>query len=122
MHTYMFQGCYTAAAIASMVQHPEDRTIAVRTTLKSCGGKLEGFWLAFGEYDFVGIATLPDPRAAAAFALAAVAGGGLHNFKTCELLPWTEGVKAFGRAKTVKYRAPAQHLKASQKKSIYDVK
>lgn len=102
----MFQGCYTSAAIAAMVKAPEDRTAVVSRLVESLGGKMEGFWLSFGEHDFVGIAQLPDSQAAAAFALAAGAGGGVHNFKTVELLTWADGVKAFKKAGGLKYRSP----------------
>jgi len=108
MPTYMFQGCYTPAAIAAMVQKPEDRTEAVRSVIESLGGKMQGFWLSFGPHDFVGIAQLPDSQAAAAFALATTAGGALHNFQTIELLSWSEGLKAFQKAATLKYRPPAK--------------
>ena len=111
MATYMFQGCYTSAAIAAMVKEPEDRSVVVRGLVESLGGKMEGFWLSFGEHDFVGIAQLPDSQAAAAFALATAAGGGVHNFKTVELLTWAEGVKVFKKAGGLKYRPPTKQSK-----------
>jgi uncharacterized protein with GYD domain len=104
--TYMFQGCYTAAAMAAMVKKPDDRAAVVRGLTESFGGKLEGFWLSFGEYDYIGIVQLPDSQAAAAFALATGASGNLHNFKTVELLPWSEAMKAMTKAGGVKYRPP----------------
>src|ERR1051326_8430404 len=111
MSTYMFQGCYTSAAIAAMAKKPEDRSVVVRGLIEGLGGKLEGFWLSFGEHDFVGIAQLPDSQAAAAFALAAAAGGGVHNFKTVELLEWADGVKLFTKAGGLKYRPPTKAAK-----------
>jgi hypothetical protein len=54
MSTYLFQGCYTSAAIAAMVQKPEDRSVTVRGLIEGPGGKLDGFWLAVGEHDFRG--------------------------------------------------------------------
>jgi len=62
MSTYLFQGCYTSVSVAAMVQKPEDRSMVVRGLVEGLGGKLEGFWLAFGEHDFVGIAQLPTPK------------------------------------------------------------
>ena len=70
MAIYMFQGRYTAAAIAAMTNKPEDRTEAVQSVTERLGGKLLGFWMSFGEYDYVGICELPDSMAAATFALA----------------------------------------------------
>src|SRR5580658_6008892 len=98
MPTYLFQGCYTSESIAAMVHKPEDRSAVVRKLVESFGGKLEGFWLSFGEYDFVGISQLPNAEAAAALALAVAAAGGVHNYRTVPLLSWTEGVNAFKKA------------------------
>src|SRR5580658_9670134 len=98
MPTFLFQGCYTSESIAAMVEKPEDRTAVVRKLVESFGGKLEGFWLAFGEYDFVGIAQLPDAEAAAALTMAVSAGGGVHSYRTVPLLSWAEGVNALKKA------------------------
>jgi uncharacterized protein with GYD domain len=111
MPTYMIQGSYTSAAIAAMVKKPEDRSVAVRGLVESLGGKMEGFWLSFGEHDFVGIAQFPDSHAAAAFALAAAAGGAVHNFKTVELITGAEAMKAFKKAGSAKYRPPTKPAK-----------
>ena len=106
MPTYMFQGCYTSAAIAAMVKKPEDRTAAVRELAESVGGKLEGFWLCFGDMDFVGILQLPDAHSALAFALAAEARGSIAELRTTELLTWADGMKAFKKAAAASYRPP----------------
>jgi len=111
MSTYLFQGCYTSASIAAMVQKPEDRSVVVRGLTESFGGKLEGFWLAFGEYDFVGIVQLPDAETAGAFSLAVAAGGGVQNFKTVPLLTWAQGVSALKKAGGVKYQPPSKPAK-----------
>jgi uncharacterized protein with GYD domain len=111
MPTYLIQGCYTAEAIAAMVKKPEDRSVAVRGLVESLGGKLEGFWLASGEHDFVGIMQLPDLQTAAAFSLAAAAGGAVHHFKTIPLLTWAEGMSAFKKAAGVKYQSPTKPAK-----------
>jgi uncharacterized protein with GYD domain len=108
MSTYLVQGCYTSESIAALVKKPEDRSVAVRELVEGLGGKFEGFWLASGEYDFVGIVQFPDLQTAAAFALAAAAGGGVHNFQTTPLLTWTEGMDAFKKARGAKYRPPAK--------------
>jgi len=111
MGTYLFQGCYTSAAIAAMAKTPEDRTAAVRELIESLGGKLDGFWFAMGEYDFVGLATVPDMNSAVAFSIAAGAGGSIQNFKTTPLLTGAEGMAAFKKAATAKYRPPTKSAK-----------
>src|SRR5665213_677484 len=108
MPTYLFQGCYTSASIAAMLKKPEDRSVVVRRLVESLGGTLEGFWLAFGEYDYIGIAQLPDARASAAFALAVAASGAVHNAITVPLLTWAEGMDALRQAGGLKYRPPTK--------------
>jgi uncharacterized protein with GYD domain len=108
MPTYLFQGSYTAASIAAMIAKPEDRTAPVKALVESVGGKLEGFWLAFGAHDFYGIITVPDAQAAAAMALATASAGSVHDFQTIELLTWPEAVAAFKKAGSAKYRPPTK--------------
>lgn len=55
MSYYLFQATYTREAIATMVQNPQDRAQAVRAVIEKAGGRVEGFWFAFGEYDTVEI-------------------------------------------------------------------
>ena len=111
MSTFLFQGRYTAAAIATIIKKPEDRTGVVRTLFESCGGTLDGFWLALGSHDFVGIGQLPDSKSAVAFSMAVAAGGGVQEFKTTELLTWAEGIEAFEKAGAAKYRPPTSPAK-----------
>jgi uncharacterized protein with GYD domain len=111
MPTFMFQGCYATGAIAAMVKKPEDRTAAVRELTESLGGTLEGFWLSFGAFDFVGIVTCPDSQSAAAFAVAASSSGAVRHFQTTELLSWADGMKAFKKAGSAKYRPPMKAAK-----------
>lgn len=111
MSTYLVQGCYTSEAIAALVKKPEDRSVVVRGLVESLGGKLEGFWLASGEHDFVGIVQFPNLQTSAAFSLAADAGGAVRHFKTTPLLTWAEGMEAFKKAGSVKYRPPTKPAK-----------
>lgn len=50
--------------------------------LQKLGGDIEVSYLAFGDYDVVGIMNLPSHVEAAAFALAATAGGSIKSIKT----------------------------------------
>ncbi len=108
MPIYMFQGRYTSTAIAAMTSTPEDRTDAVKSVTERLGGKLLGFWMSFGEYDYVGICQLPDSMAAATFALATAAGGALQDTETTELIDWADAVKCMNNARDAKYRPPGK--------------
>ena len=106
MAHYMVQAAYTAEAIAAMVNNPEDRAAAIRPVVEKLGGKLEGIWFCFGEYDIVGISKLPDDVSAAAFAFAVSQGGKIRALKTTPLMSTADAVKALKKAGSAGYRPP----------------
>jgi uncharacterized protein with GYD domain len=106
MGHYLIQVAYAPDAIATMVKNPQDRIEQVRPVVERLGGKLESGYLSFGEYDIVAICDMPDNVSAAAFSLAASAGGALRAFKTTPLLEMSEAVEAMRRASGADYEPP----------------
>ncbi len=53
MPIYITQGRYTREAIKGMIVKPEDRADAVARLLSKTGGRLLGYYVTFGEYDFL---------------------------------------------------------------------
>ena len=106
MPMYLVQASYTAAAAAAMVKKPQDRAEAVRPLIEKMGGKMHGFWLAFGEYDVIAIAEMPDNVSAAAFAMAVGTSGAMAAYRTTPLLTVAEATKAMKKASGVSYQAP----------------
>jgi uncharacterized protein with GYD domain len=104
--SYLIQVAYTPDAWAAMVSQPQNRLEAVRPVVEKLGGKFEHAWLAFGEYDIVGVVELPENTDAAAFAMAVMAGGACRGFKTTPLLSVEEGVEAMRKAQGAGYRRP----------------
>jgi uncharacterized protein with GYD domain len=104
--SYLIQVAYTPDAWAAMVKQPQNRIEAVRPVVEKLGGKFEHAWLAFGEYDIIAVVELPENTDAAAFAMAAAAGGGCKAFKTTPLLSVEEGVEAMRKAQGAGYRPP----------------
>jgi uncharacterized protein with GYD domain len=51
MAFYLTRFSYTPETWARMMKNPEDRREAARKYIESVGGKLHGFWYAFGTYD-----------------------------------------------------------------------
>jgi uncharacterized protein with GYD domain len=98
MADYLLQLSYSAPAWAAMVERPENRVEAVRKSVEKLGGKINGFWLSFGDHDVVGILEMPDNVSAAAFAMAIAAGGACHHVKTTPLLSVDEGMTAMKMA------------------------
>ena len=86
MAQYLIQAAYTSEAWSSQIRDPQDRAEAVRAVIERLGGKMIGFWLAFGDYDVVAIVEMPNNVHAAAFSLAASAGGAVKALKTTPLM------------------------------------
>jgi uncharacterized protein with GYD domain len=107
MAQYLMQVAYTSDAWSAMVSNPQNRIEQVRPALKELGGDIDQGWFAFGEYDVVVVVTVPDNVSAAAFAIAAAAGGAVKAIKTTPLISVEEGVEAMRKAARSGYKPPA---------------
>ena len=74
MPMYLTRFSYTPETWARLVKNPEDRRAAARQYIESLGGKLHGFWYAFGEHDGYNLWEAPDNVSMAATAIAIGAG------------------------------------------------
>jgi uncharacterized protein with GYD domain len=99
MAKYAFLGGYTEKSWASMVQNPEGRGAAVRQLAEAAGGKLETFYWAFGDDDFLAIFDVPDDAAAAAISIAVVATGAIRNARTIKLMSTDDQASILTKAK-----------------------
>ena len=81
MAHYMLQASFTSEAWAKMLNEPQNREQAIRPVIEKLGGKLLGYWFAFGESDAVVIVQMPDNVSAAAASLAAAAGGAVKSVR-----------------------------------------
>jgi len=106
MPLYLGRFSYTADAIKALLSQPEDRSAAAREVAETLGGKLEGFWYAFGEFDGVFLMEAPDNATAAALAMAVGAGGALSDVETTVLLDMDEAQEAMRKAAAATYRPP----------------
>ena len=106
MPHYLFQASYTAQAVSGLISSPEDRSTAIRSLIESVGGRVESSYYAFGDFDIVIIAELPDNVAMAALSMVAGASGAATNIKTTVLIPISEGVEAARKAAGISYRPP----------------
>ena len=107
MSLYLSRFSYTPETWARMIGNPEDRRDAASTYIESVGGKLHGFWYAFGEHDGYTLWEAPDNVSMAAVALALAGGGAMAESSTTVLLSVEETLDALKRASEVGYRAPA---------------
>ena len=108
MAHYLLQVAYTPQAWADLIANPHDRINAVRPVVEKLGGKIQHGWFAFGDYDLVSIVEMPGNVEAAAFSLAAAAGGAIRAIKTTPLMTAAEGIEAMKKAAKSGYKAPAK--------------
>src|SRR3989304_5362328 len=99
MASYLLQVAYTPEAWATMIKNPQNRIDQVRPAVERLGGKpaADKAFFPFGEYDIVAILEFPDNAAAAAFSIAASAGGAVKSIQTTPLMTVAEGIEAAGR-------------------------
>ena len=107
MTMYLTRFSYTPETWAKMIANPEDRRKAAATYIESVGGKLHGFWYAFGAYDGINLWEAPDDVSMAAVALAIGSGGALSSIETTVLLSVEDTLKALRTAQGIGYRALA---------------
>ena len=106
MPLYLGRFSYTTDAMKALLNEPQDRSAAAREVAESLGGKLLGFWYAFGEFDAVFLMEAPDNASAAALAMAVGAGGALSELETTVLLDMDEAQDAMRKAAAATYRPP----------------
>ena len=106
MPLYLPRFSYTPETWARMIRNPDDRRKAAQLYIESVGGKLHGFWYAFGTHDGYNLWEAPDNVSMAAVALAITGGGALSSFETIVLLTVDETIDALRKAGQVQYRAP----------------
>jgi uncharacterized protein with GYD domain len=103
---YLSRFSYTPETWARLIGNPEDRRKAAQEYIESVGGKLHGFWYAFGTHDGYNLWEAPDNVSMAAVALAISGGGALSSFETTTLLTVDETMEALRKAGEVAYQAP----------------
>jgi uncharacterized protein with GYD domain len=106
MPLYLSRFSYTPETWARLIDKPEDRRKAAQSYIESVGGKLHGFWYAFGEYDGYTLWEAPDNVAMTAVALAITGGGALSSLQTTVLLTVDETIDALRKAQQVQYQPP----------------
>jgi uncharacterized protein with GYD domain len=106
MALYLTRFSYTPETWARLIDKPEDRRAAAREYIEAVGGKLHGFWYAFGEHDAYNLWEAPDNVSMAAVSVAISAGGALSEFQTTVLLTVEETLAALDKARAIRYRPP----------------
>ena len=106
MPKYMIQASYVGEGLKGLLKEGgTKRRETVAQVIEGMGGKLESFYYAFGDYDVVGVADMPDNVSSVAFSMM-VNASGVINARTTVLLTPEEIDQA--TKKTVEYRPPGQ--------------
>ncbi len=108
MPMYLTRFSYTPATWAKLIEHPEDRRVAATQYIEAVGGKLHGYWYAFGNHDAYNLWEAPDNVSMAATAMAISAGGALSSFQTTVLLTVGETMTAMEKAASIAYQPPGE--------------
>jgi uncharacterized protein with GYD domain len=96
---------YASRSIKSLVIQPEaDHAGQASAMVASVGGRLLGYWYAFGEFDGVVLMEAPDNSVAASVAIAIGGTGEVARLETTVLLDMDEAQDAMRKA------AAATHL------------
>jgi uncharacterized protein with GYD domain len=106
MPLYLTRFSYTPETWARLIKKPEDRRAAAKQYIESVGGRMHGFWYAFGDHDAYNLWEAPDNVSMAAVAMAISAGGALSSLQTTALLTVEETLAALEKAQSIKYRPP----------------
>ena len=108
MPIFITQGRYTRDAIKGMIVRPEDRSDQVARMLSKVGGRLVGYYVTFGEYDFMAICEAPSETQMAAVLMAAGSSGGITDLRTTLAMTSVEAKGAFAAASDLapSFRSP----------------
>src|SRR4026208_1179878 len=103
MPFYLTRFSYTPETWAKLIHNPEDRRAAATQYIEAVGGKLHGFWYAFGDHDAYNLWEAPDNGSMAGTAIAISAGGALSSYETTVLMTVEETLAALKKASTITY-------------------
>ena len=104
MAKYLIEAAYNAEGAKGLLKEGGSaRKATVQKVVESLGGKLEGFYFAYGDVDAYVIVDVPDAASGIAVSLAVNASGAVHA-STTPLIS-AEDLDAAAK-KTVKYTAP----------------
>jgi uncharacterized protein with GYD domain len=106
MALYLIRLKQSPETFQRMIDQPEDRRPIAEALAKAAGGKIHGYWYAFGEYDIVVLAELPDNVAAATLVSKVAASGAWSGGETTVLLTVDEMLDAYKKAGGIEYSPP----------------
>jgi uncharacterized protein with GYD domain len=101
MSQFLFQVAYTSESWATQVHERGNVLERIQPLIEGCRGSITSCFYAFGDYDLILLADFPGAEEAAAFSLAATAGGSVKSLKTTPLLTVAQGITAMKHAEEI---------------------
>jgi len=98
MSIYVLRGRYSSEALKGMMASPEDREAAIAKVVEKAGGTLIGYYLTFGEDDWLVMIDCPNNEVAVSIAIVAAAGGSIVDTKTTVAMTSKQAMAAFKAA------------------------
>lgn len=108
MPFYLLRLKQSPETFRSLVASPEDRRPVASALIEGAGGKLHGYWYAFGEYDIVVLAEFPDNISGVSVLAKVAASGAWTGGETTVLMTVEETLEAYRRAGSLEYTPPGR--------------
>jgi uncharacterized protein with GYD domain len=97
---------FKGETVKALIDKPSDRGAVVSKLCEAAGGRMEAYYLMFGQWDGFVIAEVPDSRSAAAVSLAVSSSGAFAAIETHELLETAEFAGVLQTAGGLTYTPP----------------
>jgi uncharacterized protein with GYD domain len=105
----LVQFSYAPRSIKALVERPDvDHAAEASAMVASLGGKLLGYWYAFGHFDGVVLLEAPDNSTAASVAMAIGGTGEVSRLETTVLLTMEEAWAAMRTAAAATHLPPGE--------------
>ena len=116
MTHYLVQFSYASRSVKSLVDKPDvDHAGQASAMVASVGGKLLGYWYAFGDFDGVVLMEAPDNSVAASVAMAIGGTGEVSRLETTVLLTMDEAQKAMRTAAAATHLPPGDNEQGEER-------
>ena len=110
MARFLFEVSYTAESWSTQVHTHASVVDRITPLVQKLSGSIDSVYYTFGDRDLVALVDFPSVEDAAAFSLAATAGGAVKSIRTTQLLTVEQGISAMTKADAVasSYHAPTR--------------
>ena len=108
MSRFLIEVSYTKESWATQVHTHANVIDRISPLVTKLSGSIDSVYYTFGDRDLVALVDFPTQEDAAAFSLAASAGGAVASIRTTPLLTVEQGITAMKKADAVaaSYHAP----------------